>query len=94
MEHFSSNYSNQNCDKGVSIPKQKTSKETSNTTGPLINLLHNKNPPVSMQIKTNNNHGLSSIPVSSNISFNSGYVLKLYVHISNIFNYMKIICLL
>ena len=72
MDHPSSEI----CDKSGSLPKQKmkvagTANATSN--GPLINLLQNKKPPVSMHLMGNTNQKTSSMTVvSSSLGFNSG----------------------
>jgi hypothetical protein len=73
MDRFSTDPSNQICDKSGNLPKQKIVSGSGNASGPLINLLQKKKPPVSMQLKSNNGQSGASIPVvSSNIGFNSG----------------------
>lgn len=73
MDRFPSDPSNQVCDKSGNLSKQKVIAAIGNTSGPLINLLQNKKPPVSMHLKNNNGQSVASIPVvSTNIGFNSG----------------------
>ena len=73
MDRFPTDPSNQICDKSGNLPKQKVVAGSANASGPLINLLQNKKPPVSMQLKANNGQSGTSIPVvSSNIGFTSG----------------------
>ena len=73
MDRFPTDPSSQVCDKSGNLPKQKVVLGSVNASGPLINLLQKKKPPVSMQLKSNDGQSGTSIQVvSSNIGFNSG----------------------